>query len=418
MRLGGLVIDTSPLRTSRPFRFAFAARLVSLLGIGLLVVAVPAQTYALTGSSLHVAGVATTMGIGLFVGSIGGGVLVDRFERRRTIQLARSAAGLAFVVLGVNALFPEPSLAVVYVASAIDGFAGGVSGTALMAVIPTIVPRDKLAAAGALTALTTDLGTIASPAVAGVIIASGGIATTYLVAAVATVLTVGLIRGIGPSPAPGETHERPLRALVTGLRYAAGHRVVRAVLVVGLLTMLVSGPTVLLPAYVDQTLGAGPEVLGLLYGAPAVGAVLGSLTSGWTGRVRRSGIALLASVAVMSAGIAVLGVAGGAVVAFLALAGHGLGRALTDILRFAVLQQNTPDELRGRISSLWQAQVVVGTSVGSILAGLLGRWFAPDTALFVYGLGGVVLAVLLVGVLGSLWRATDDPQPIDPEVSA
>ncbi|MEU7816008.1 enterobactin transporter EntS [Pseudonocardia sp. NPDC049154] len=421
MRLGGLVIDTSPLRTSRPFRFAFAARLVSLLGIGLLVVAVPAQTYALTGSSLHVAGVATTMGVGLFVGSIGGGVLVDRFERRRTIQLARSAAGLAFLVLGVNALLPDPSLAVVYVASAVDGLAGGLSGTALMAVIPTIVPRDKLAAAGALTALTTDLGTVASPAVAGVIIASGGIATTYFVAAAATVLTVGLIRGIGRSPAPGETHEQPLRALVTGLRYAAGHRVVRAVLVVGLLTMLVSGPTVLLPAYVDQTLGAGPEVLGLLYGAPAVGAVLGSLTSGWTGRVRRSGIALLASVALMSAGIAVLGVAGGAAgaaVAFLALAGHGLGRALTDILRFAVLQQNTPDELRGRISSLWQAQVVVGTSVGSILAGLLGRWFAPDTALFVYGLGGVVLAALLVGVLGSLWRVTDDPQTVDPEVSA
>jgi ENTS family enterobactin (siderophore) exporter len=412
MRLGGLVIDTSPLRTSRPFRFAFTARLVSLLGIGLLVVAVPAQTYELTGSSLHVAGVATTMGVGLFVGSIGGGVLVDRVERRRTIQLARSAAGLAFVVLGVNAVAPEPSLAVVYVASAIDGLAGGVSGTALMAVVPTIVPRDKLAAAGALTALTTDLGTIASPAVAGVIIASGGTATTYFVAAVATALTVGLIRGIGPSPAPEETHEQPLRALATGLRYAARHRVVRAVLVVGLLTMLVSGPMVLLPAYVDRTLGAGPQVLGLLYGAPAVGAVLGSLTSGWTGRVRRSGVALLASVALMSAGIAVLGVAGGVVIAFLGLAGHGLGRALTDILRFAVLQQNTPDELRGRISSLWQAQVVVGTSVGSILAGLLGRWFAPDTALLVYGLGGVVLAALLVAVLGSLWRVTDDPREV------
>ncbi|MFC5952730.1 enterobactin transporter EntS [Pseudonocardia lutea] len=423
MRLGGLVIDTllidpGPLRSSRSFRFAFAARLVSLLGIGLLVVAVPAQTYALTGSSLHVAGVATTTGVGLFVGSIGGGVLVDRFERRRTIQLARSAAGLAFAVLGVNALLPDPSLAVIYLASAVDGLAGGLSGTALMAVIPTIVPRDKLAAAGALTALTTDLGTIASPAVAGALIAAGGIATTYFVAALATALTVGLIRGIGPSPAPGQTHERPSRALSTGLRYAAGHRVVRAVLVVGLLTMLVSGPTVLLPAYVDQTLDAGPQVLGLLYGAPAVGAVLGSLTSGWTGRVRRSGVALLAAVALMSVGVAVLGVAGGAVVAFLGLAGHGLGRALTDILRFAVLQQNTPDALRGRISSLWQAQVVVGTSVGSILAGLLGRWFPPDTALFVYGLGGVVLAALLVAVLGSLWRVTNEPRSIDPEVPA
>lgn len=410
MRLGGLVIDLAPLRVSRAFRFAFAARLVSLLGIGFLVVAVPAQTYGLTGSSLHVAGVSVAMGVGLFVGSISGGVLVDRFERRRTIQLARSAAGSAFVVLGVNALLPDPSLAVLYVAGALDGLAGGVSSTALMAVIPTIIPRDKLAAAGALTALTTDLGTLASPALAGLVIAGGGIAVTYFVAAGATVLTVGLIRGIGAHPAPGTQHEQPLRALVTGFRFAGRHAVIRAVLVVGLLTMLVSGPTVLLPAYVDQTLGAGPEVLGLLYAAPAAGAVLGSLTSGWTGRVRRTGIALLVSVAVMSGGIALLGVAGGLVAAVVALAAHGLGRALTDILRFAVLQENTPDELRGRISSLWMAQVVVGTSVGSILAGLLGGWFPPDTALLVYGLGGVVLAAVLVACLGSLWRLRNDQE--------
>jgi MFS transporter, ENTS family, enterobactin (siderophore) exporter len=404
MRLGGLVIDLTPLRASRAFRFAFTARLVSLLGIGFLVVAVPAQTYELTGSSLHVAGVSVAMGVGLFAGSISGGVLVDRFERRRTIQLARSAAGLAFVALGVNALLPDPSLAVVYVAGAVDGIAGGVSGTALMAVIPTIVPRDKLAAAGALTALTTDIGTLASPAIAGLVIASGGIAVTYFVAAAATVLTVGLIRGIGPHPAPGTRHEQPFKALLTGFRFAGRHSVIRAVLVVGLLTMLVSGPTVLLPAYVDQTLGAGPEVLGLLYAAPAAGAVVGSLTSGWTGRVRRTGIALLVSVAVMSGGIALLGLAGGLVLAVVALAAHGLGRALTDILRFAVLQEHTPDELRGRVSSLWQAQVVVGTSVGSVLAGLLGGWLPAGTALLVYGLGGMVLAAVLVAGLRSLWR--------------
>lgn len=412
MRLGGLVIDLTPLRASRAFRFAFAARLVSLLGIGFLVVALPAQTYGLTGSSLHVAGVSVAMGVGLFVGSISGGVLADRLERRRTIQLARSAAGLAFVVLGVNALLPAPSLAVIYAAGAVDGFAGGVSSTALMAVIPAIVPRDKLAAAGALTALTTDLGTLVSPALAGLVIAGGGVAVTYFVAAAATVLTVGLVRGIGRHPAPGARHEHPLAALVTGLRFAGRHGVIRAVLVVGLLTMLVSGPTVLLPAYVDQTLGAGPQVLGLLYAAPAAGAVLGSLTSGWTGRVHRTGIALLVAVAVMSGGVALVGLAGGLVLAVVALAAHGLGRALADILRFAVLHQHTPDELRGRISSLWLAQVVVGSSVGSIAAGLLGGWLPPDTALLVYGLGGVVLAAVLVACLRPLWRLRSAPQGV------
>jgi ENTS family enterobactin (siderophore) exporter len=403
-RLGGLVIDVSPLRTSRPFRLLFTARLVTLMAVGLLVVAVPAQVYQLTGSSVQVAGVATTLGLATFIGSMAGGVLVDRYERRRTIEVSRTVAGLGFLLLGINAVLPEPSVWLIYLGAAIDGLAGGVSGTALMAATAVLVPREKLAAAGALVALTTDLGTILSPAIAGLIIAAGGTAWTYFVAVAATAATVTLVSRVGPVPAPNAAPETPLRALATGLEFAGKQPVVRGVLVIGLLTMLAGGPVVLLPAFVDQVLHAGPATLGVLYAAPAVGAVLGSLSSGWTGRVRRSGIALLIAVAVMSLGIALLGVAAVAVVAFLGLAGHGLGRALADILRFAVLQHNTPDQLRGRISALWQVQVVVGTAVGSVLAGLLGEWFAPGTALLVYGLGGVVLTAVLMLVVRPVWQ--------------
>ena len=412
-RFGGLVIDVSPLRTSRPFRYAFSARLISLLGIGLLVVAVPAQTYQLTGSTLQVAGVSTAMAIAMFFGSLFGGVLADRYDRRRTIQLARSAAGLGFVILGCNALLPHPSMWVIYVAAAVDGLAGGVSSSALMALMPTLLPRNKMAAAGALVALTTDIGTMISPAIAGVIIASGGIPATYFVAAVATAATVTLFQAIGPSPAPGTNHESPMRAPVTGVKFAGTHTVIRGILISGLLVMFVSGPMVLLPAFVDQVLGGGPTMLGLLYGAPAVGAVVGSLTSGWTGRVHRNGAAMLISVALMPLGLVVLGASGAAIVAFLGLAGFGLGRALNDILRFAVLQQNTPDELRGRVSSLWMVQAVTGTAIGSMAAGFLGQWLEPGAALLVLGLAGVTLGLVLLAALGSVRRVTSEINEVD-----
>lgn len=77
------------------------------------------------------------MAIAMFFGSLFGGVLADRYDRRRTIQLARSAAGLGFVILGCNALLPHPSMWVIYVAAAVDGLAGGVSSSALMALMPT-----------------------------------------------------------------------------------------------------------------------------------------------------------------------------------------------------------------------------------------------------------------------------------------
>ena len=139
--VGGLLIDISPLRTSRPFRCAFAARLVSVLGLGLLMVALPLQVYQLTGSTLQVAGIATTTAAALFVGSLAGGVIADRYDRRNVIQWSRSAAGFGFLILGINAVLPDPMLSVIYLAAVIDGLAGGVSGSALMALVPMLVGR-------------------------------------------------------------------------------------------------------------------------------------------------------------------------------------------------------------------------------------------------------------------------------------
>ncbi|MGW0182671.1 enterobactin transporter EntS, partial [Nocardia sp. NPDC003345] len=337
----GLLIDLSPLRESRRFRCAFGARLISVLGIGLLMVALPVQVYDLTGSSLHVAGVSTAMAIALFGGSLAGGVIADRFDRRNVIQWSRSAAGVAFLALGVNSLLPDPTLVVIYLAALLDGAAGGISGSALMALVPMLVGREKVAAAGALTTLTSDLGTMITPAIAGVLIAQIGVSFAFFAAAVATVGTVGLIRAIGAAPPPPREIRNPLVELGHGIGFAMRHRIIRAVLVSGLLGMLVAGPLVLLPAFADRALEAGPATLGLLYAAPGAGAVLGSLTSGWIGRANRNGLVLLISLALMPVGLILAGIWPQAAWSFFGLAAFGVARAVNNILRYAVLQQNS-----------------------------------------------------------------------------
>ncbi|WP_405166323.1 enterobactin transporter EntS [Nocardia sp. NBC_01499] len=393
-RFGGLLIDTSPLHASRAFRNAFAARLISVLGIGLLMVALPVQVYQATGSSLHVAGVTTVTAIALFAGSLAGGVVADRYDRRDVIQWSRSAAGFGFLALGVNALLPHPSLAVVYAAGVVDGLAGGVSGSALMALIPMLVGREKVAAAGALTSLTTDLGTMVTPAIAGLLIAKTGVALPFFLCAGATAATVGLIRSIGPQPPPAREVAHPLRELAVGIAFAARHKVIRAALLTGTVAMMVSGPLVLLPALAENELGVGDTALGLLYAAPGAGAVLGSLTSGWIGRSRRPGLALLISLALMPIGVIVAGLAPHAALVFLGLAGFGLARALNMVLRYAILQRDAPEELRGRVSGLLMVQSVAGTAIGSMVAGIVGQFFSPGTALMVYGLAALVLVAL------------------------
>ncbi|MBF6285634.1 enterobactin transporter EntS [Nocardia cyriacigeorgica] len=402
--VSGLLIDISPLRTSRPFRAAFAARLVSVLGIGLLMVALPVQVYQLSGSTLHVAGVTTVTAIALFTGSLAGGVIADRFDRRTVIQWSRTAAGVGFLALGGNALLPDPQLIVIYLAAALDGAAGGVSGTAMMALVPVLVGREKVAAAGALTALTSDLGTMITPAVAGILIAQTGVAPAFFIAAGATAATVGLIRAIGPAPPPARDTEHPLRELATGIGFAMRHRVIRAALLTGLIAMLVSGPLVLLPAFADVELGAGPTTLGLLYAAPGAGAVIGSLTSGWIGRSGNPGRELMVSLAVMPLGVIAAGLSPHAAGVFLGLAGFGVARAVNMVLRYTVLQQHAPDELRGRVSGLLMVQAVTGTAIGSMVAGVVGQMFAPAEALVVYGTAVLVLTAMTAALSGSLYE--------------
>ncbi|MDX5311057.1 MAG: MFS transporter, partial [Rhodococcus sp. (in: high G+C Gram-positive bacteria)] len=151
-------------------------------------------------------------------------------------------------------------------------------------------------------------------------------------------------------------------------------------------------------------LGAGPSVVGLLYTAPAVGAVIGSLTSGWTGRLRRSGQAIFVLMAVSAAGLVGAGLTATVAVALFGLAAHGFGDALTDIVRYATVQKHTPDEYRGRFAAVWAAQVTAGASVGAVVAGGVATLVPISAALPAYGAVGLVVTALLGTTLQALRR--------------
>ncbi|BDB58869.1 MFS transporter [Rhodococcus sp. RDE2] len=402
-----LLIDIDPLRTSREFRYLFTARVVSLFGLGFLIVAVPVQVYQLTGSTAQVAAVSAVIGVTTFGATFAGGVLADRYDRRNVIALARGTAGVAFALLAINAFLPEPQMWAIYVLAVVDGIAGGISATALMAVTPSLIPRDKLAAAGALMALTADLGSMIGPALGGVVIAAGGVGVAYALAAFTTAITTFCITRLPSLPPTHVAEESPLKSVVSGFRYAAHNRVVGQVLIVGFLAMLLSGWAVLIPEFADEVLGVGPSVVGLLYTAPAVGAVIGSLTSGWTGSIRRYGLVVYLLMAVSAAGLVGAGATGVLAVVLLGLAAHGFGDSLADVVRYATVQRNTSDEYRGRIAAVWGAQVTAGTSVGAVAAGVVASLVPVSMALTVYGVAGVVIIAIMFVATPTLRRFED-----------
>ncbi|MER6202066.1 enterobactin transporter EntS [Streptomyces sp. NPDC001586] len=407
MPLRDFVIDIEPLRSSRDFRAIFIARVVSLFGLGMATVALSAQVYGLTRSTFDVAVASMIMSITVLLGSLWGGVMADRTDRKRLIVWARGAAALAFAGLAVNAMLPEPTLWGIYLCVAWDGLATGVSVTALMAVAPTLVRPDQLPAAGALISLTGEIGSISAPFLGGVLLALWGPAPVFAFTAVTTAVTTLLISRIRPLPPvrddeDEDEHGPDSGSLLVAFRYALRNRVVGGLVLLGGVMALFNVPVVLFPEMVDKQFHGSEVMLGLLYTAPAVGAVAMSATSGWLTRATRPGLLLLG--AGFTGGLATVGfgLSGHVWVAFALLAVCGAAGTVYEILEYALVQHSTPDRLRGRIVSVITTQGTTGGVVGDVEVAALARWFSPGGAAVVNGaicaLAAVTVAVAVPGL--------------------
>lgn len=459
LALPAWAIDLTPLRDHREFRLLFIGRLVSMFGLGMLMVVLSVQTFDLTGSSLQVALINTVLGISTILGSLAGGVIADRIDRRRVILLSRALAIAGFVGLALNASAEHPSVAILYAFAVWDGVTGSVGSTAFGAAVPAVVPRAMLPATGTLMAMSLDLGAAASPLVGGVLAGAGGYALVYwVVAAVSVVSWLFLfrLRPIRPGDGlddPGLDDETRLpdarqagttiyseieidsdtspsgwrgwwSDLVGGLRFARREPVVAGVLLMGFLQIFFASPHVLVPEFVTSTLHGGPEGVGLIYSAASVGAIVATLLSGWVPRVRRVGLVIVGVYVSSALWVAAFGLAPSIALAAVAMACVGAGDVIGEILRFTVLAERTPDRLRGRIQSLWSAQATVGDSLGGPVLSIGARLVGVGPIIVIGGLVAAVTTALLLLThprLRTLTRTPDAPPadaPPDDEAPA
>lgn len=406
------VPDIGPLRESPGFRYLYLARTVSLLSISVLAVAVAWQVYELSGSSMHVAGVSVGLALGSLLGLLWGGSWADRADRRRIMIGGRTAYVGVVCLLWVNSVSAEPALATIYLATLLSGLTSGISAPALMAALPRLVPAHQLAAVGALNALAMELGRLTGPLIAGVLLARSSLAMCYglvLVGAVLVPLLLALIPRDALRPeeeVPRAGNDSVIQQWREGLRYVTRNRVIGCLLVLDLIAMLCVSIHVLVPQLGESVLEGGPEMVGYLYAAPAVGAMLVAVTSGWTRTLARPGRLLIVwtvvwGVAVVLAGVAIQGAAHHSewapwlVLAFFVIT--GMADTATDIVRGALLQVHTPDAFRGRVSALWLLQGYVGPALGGMQLAGLASVLSPGRALM---LGGGLCAGAVAVVAG------------------
>jgi MFS family permease len=389
-------LDLTPLRRHRDYRLLYTSQFVSFLGSMLTYVALPYQMYTLTHSSLAV-GLLGLAELGpLLLTAFVGGALADAVDRR--LMVIGTDAGLAAGsgLLALVASRADPPVFTLYLIAGLMSALNGLQRPSLEALTPRLVEKEELPAAAALGTFRGSVGMIGGPALGGVLIASLGTTATCAIDALTYTFSLACFYYIRRVPPP-ETAESPtLARVLEGFRYAWSRQELIGTYVVDFVAMVFGMPLALFPALAEGY--GGPRTLGLLYAAPAVGALAASLTSRWTPRVRRHGLAVLVAAAVWGLAIVVFGWCRALwpALSFLALAGGA--DCVSGIFRQTLWNETIPDSLRGRLAGIEMVSYMSGPLLGHAEAGAMAALFGVRASV-VSGGALCVVGVLVCGAL-------------------
>ena len=399
-----VAIDTRPLRESRDFRLLWCGQAISYLGNMVTFVAVPYQMYSLTGSPLQVGLLSICDAVPLLLFAAVGGTIADRFDRRRLVLRADVGLMAVSALLAVNAFSGDPQVWALYVLTFAATSLWALGAPALRAMMPGLIPADQLAASQALQTIYASSGAIVGPALAGLLIAAAGVGTTYAIDAASFVASVVAMLMVAPAPPRERVAVEVLESLREAWRFLVRRRVILGTFVLDTNAMVFGMPQALFPAVAARHFDAGAGVVGLLYAAPAAGALAAGLASGWTGHVRRQGVAVAAAIVVWGLAIAGFGLATALWLGLVMLAVAGLADEYSAILRSTILFAGTPDEMRGRMQGFELAQVASTPAIGNIEAGLLASLTSLRFSIVSGGIACAAGAVAILAAIPSLFH--------------
>jgi MFS family permease len=404
-RVSRFVVDINPLRKYRHFRRLWAGQVVSGLGSQLTLVAVSFQAYALTHSTLVVGLIGLVQLLPLLAGALWGGALADAMDRRKVLVLTQIA--MATGVGGglvVNASVAHPRVWALFIFTAANAGFQGVDWPARRAALPMLVDGPDVTAAIALQTTIQQLALVAGPALAGVLIATIGLSAvygidvaTFSLALVAALLLPALIPSGGGTP-------MGFRSMTEGFRHLGKEKLLSATYWIDLNAMIFGMPRAVFPALGVGLFGGGAGVVGLLYAAPGAGALVGSLVTGWCGRVRHQGRAIATCVVIWGTTIAFFGVIPVLWVGLTLLALAGAADVVSAVFRQAVQQRAVPEHLQGRLSGTFFAVVAGGPRLGDAETGVAAAIGGPQFAVWTGGVACVLGVIFLLWRVPQLWR--------------
>lgn len=383
------------------FRAYFIARFATMLAGTALILVIGWQVYGIARESLSIRESAFLLGLiglvqflPLFFLTPFVGWAADRFDRR---VIARATLGLQIVcaaVLGTLTFLDRQSLVALFSVAALLGVARAFAGPALSALAPNLVPRAVLPTAIAVSSIAWQVGSVIGPSLGGVLFAIDP-DLAYAACFILYSLALVALFAIGPVPQPAmERGRRPLAQMVDGIAYVRQNRLVMAAITLDLFAVLLAGATALLPVYARDILKVGADGLGLLAAAPAIGAALMAFVFSFRPIRTNVGIKMLAAVIVFGIATIVFGLSTWFPLSVAALAVAGGADMFSVYVRQSLIQLHTPDEMRGRVSSVSLLTISASNELGEAESGFLAALIGPVAAVVVGGAGAIIVTLV------------------------
>ncbi len=393
--------DADSLLGHPAFVRLWAARLCSVAASQMLMVAVAWQMYDTTGSAWDLGLVGLLQFLPAIPLALVAGHVIDRHHRGRIVALCLGLQVAVAALLCAGSLGGHASRELLLAVSVVLGAVRAFQMPAQQALTPLLVPLPLLPRALAASSAGMQGAIIAGPALGGLIYTAGAAATYGVCAALfalATALCLTLRYAHQPPPLAPVT----LQTLLAGVHFVRGHKVVLGAISLDLFAVLFGGATALLPIYAKDILHTGPVGLGVLRSAPAVGALLMSLAlTRWPIR-RRTGPLLMAAVAAYGLGTLVFGLSSHFAPALLALAVTGAADMVSVVIRSTLVQLETPDAMRGRVSAVNSVFIGASNQLGEFESGATAALLGPVGSVVLGGVGTLIVAGLWLKLFPAL----------------
>ena len=397
------MIRIPPALKYRGFALIWSGLIISMVGTQMQQWALFWHISQLSKDPIAVSVVGGVRFVAVFCFSLIGGLLADRYDRRKIMFVTQATAMLVAVLLGLLTLWGSIKLWHIYLLTGIQAAAMAFDLPARQSLVPNLLPRDILPSAFSLQSIAFNTGAIVGPAMSGVVIGYLGQEFAYFINAATFLAVIFALIALGTVPQEHSKSQAGLRAALTdirdGLRFIRHQPLILSTMILDFIATFFSSASTLLPYFAQNVIHVGEVAYGWLAAAQSIGAVLVGVIASQYSHIRRQGPLLLGSVAVFGLATILFGFSRLYALIFLVLALIGAADSVSTIIRNTIRQLNTPDSMRGRMTGINQIFFMGGPQLGEIEAGVVAQFFGIPFAIITGGVG----TILGVWLVASIW---------------